>query len=268
MAMTITNTALAERIAETLADTPSSDEVATLTADAEREVERLTRALEQARQMSLDPRAFPEFVTKARRDAAELAFAIERLTTALDALRAALQTTRSREEESRRAALHAEVTAERDAIADELREKYPALAGELVELLTRIKASNGRVEALNRSGGPWIDPVETVARGVAPNGIHFLVTGVQLPPCEREAHAHGEMLWPPQQTIRLCFPLAHCSGVQGVARRYAGLASWLRRGSGRRRMPSGRQFCDEPNFAPNNLAGGVALRRARTCERP
>jgi hypothetical protein len=67
-------------------------------------MERLTRALEQARQMSLDPRAIPEFVTKARRDAAELAFAIERLTTALDALRVALQTARNRGEEIRRAA--------------------------------------------------------------------------------------------------------------------------------------------------------------------
>ena len=70
------------------------------------------------------------------------------------------------------------------------------LAGELADLLTRVRASNERVEAVNRSGGPWIDPVETVARGVAPNGTNFLTTWVRLPPLDREEHALGQYLWP------------------------------------------------------------------------
>ena len=34
-----------------------------------------------------------------------------------------------------------------------------------------------------------IDPVETVARGVAPNGTNFLTTWVRQPPLDREEHA-------------------------------------------------------------------------------
>ena len=81
---------------------------------------------------------------------------------ALDQLRAKQEAATAHAEAAARAAHHAEVTAERDALADELRERYPALAGELADLLTRVRASNERVEAVNRSGGPWIDPVETV----------------------------------------------------------------------------------------------------------
>ena len=91
---------------------------------------------------------------------------------------------------------HSRQVAERDALAEELRERYPALAGELADLLKRVRASNERVEAVNRSGGPWIDPAETVARGIPPNGTDFLTTWVRLPSFEREAHQIGQYLWP------------------------------------------------------------------------
>jgi hypothetical protein len=119
---------------------------------------------------------------------------------------------------------HADVTAERDALADELRECYPTLAGELADLLTRVRASNERVEAVNRSGGPWIDPVETVARGIAPNGTHFLTTGVRLPPLDRDAHGLGRYLWPlPTNTLAALAPdLAKASAARGAEMRRIG----------------------------------------------
>jgi len=108
--------------------------------------------------------------------------------------------------------------AARDALADELRERYPALACELADLLTRVRTNNERVEAVNRSGGPWTDPVETVARGIAPNGTDFLTTWVRLPSFEREAHQIGQYLWPVplSQPAAITADLAKASAAIGA----------------------------------------------------
>ena len=77
-------------------------------------------------------------------------------------------------------------------------------------------------QAVNRSGGPWIDPAETVARGVASNGTDFLTTWVRLPPLDREAHAMGKFLWP--------IPLNEVPAVRAdVSKASAALGTQMRR---------------------------------------
>jgi hypothetical protein len=54
--------------------------------------------------------------------------------------------------------------------------------------------------------------VETVARGLPPNGIHFLVTGVRLLPFDCDAHAHSKTLWPPPTNHHVTLPPATLAG--------------------------------------------------------
>ncbi len=215
---------LSGRIAAVLQGEPSVNDVAAVIADVETELERLEREWDRARKLSLDPLAHDEVVTKARQDSTAVQFNLERLNVALGHLCAALQNAKAREEEARRQEFRVNVVAERDALAQELRERYPELAGGLADLLTRIKANNERVDVANRGGGQWIDPVETAARGVAQSGIHFLVTGVCLPPFDREAHAHSRMLWPlpVNQSYALPNHMAEASGMRGTEIRRVG----------------------------------------------
>ena len=143
-------------------------------------------------------------------------------TVALDHLRVKHEAAVAHAEASRLVSSHK--VSERDALADELRRRYPALAGELADLLTRVRANNERVEAVNRSGGPWIDPVETVARGIAPNGTDFLTTWVRLPPLDREEHAMGQYLWPMliHRPVAVPADLARASAAFGTEMRRVG----------------------------------------------
>jgi hypothetical protein len=187
---------LSDRIADVLASEASVDEITRVITLAQAEREHLQAERERARAVAFDPLAKSDAVESARRVGSAADWALQRLTVALDQLQAKHEAAVAHAEAAARAAHHAEVTAERDALAEELRQRYPALAGELAGLLTRVRASNERVEAVNRSGEPWIDPVETVARAVAPHGTTFLTTGVRLPPLDREAHEMGRYLWP------------------------------------------------------------------------
>ena len=187
---------LSDRIADVLAGEASVDEITSVITSAELERDRLQAEREAARAVAFNPLTKSADVEAARRAGSTAEWQLARLTVALDQLRSKHEAAVAHAEAAARAAHHAEVTAERDALAEELRQRYPALAGELADLLTRVRASNERVEAVNRSGGPWIDPVETVARGIAPNGTDFLTTWVRLPPLDREEHAMGQYLWP------------------------------------------------------------------------
>ena len=188
-------TPLSDRIADALQGEPSPDDLEALIREAEAARHALGSDRAVAHLTARDPHSV-EAVLVARTDEQRLAFDEERLGVALDRLRARHDAAVAHVEEVRRRELHAEVTAERDAVAAELAERYPALASELADLLAPVAAANARVEAVNRAGGPWLDRVETVARGVPANGIHFLLTATRLPPWEVEAQAHGRTIWP------------------------------------------------------------------------
>jgi hypothetical protein len=56
---------------------------------------------------------------------------------------------------------------ERDALADELRERYPAIASELAGLLARIRANNEGAEGCQPERRAWIDPSRRLREGCA-----------------------------------------------------------------------------------------------------
>ena len=173
---------LEEQIPETLEGEPTAVDVTNVTEDAKAELQRLKRELESARELSLDPLARSEVVIKARQDSSDLEFTIQRLTVAIDRLKAKHAAAVAQEEEAKRAALHAEVVGERDALVSEVRERYPTLTGELADLFGRVRDNDKRTQALG------LPRVEAVARNIPPHGylangsiVGWLVDSVRLP---------------------------------------------------------------------------------------
>jgi hypothetical protein len=93
-------------------------------------------------------------VIEARRQMEDAAFQRDRLQVAVTKLRERLVAVKADEEDARRLRVYEEVAAERDLLADELREFYPATATRLAELLARIVANDQAVERINANGLP------------------------------------------------------------------------------------------------------------------
>lgn len=76
---------------------------------------------------------------------------------------------------------------ERDALAAEFREQYPALAAKLVDLMERVVASEKKIHARNGkspAGQPWLKPTEAEARGCPanyPGGLQSITKTILLP---------------------------------------------------------------------------------------
>jgi hypothetical protein len=181
---------------------PASSEITDLIVAAEMEHDALARERDEARQTSVDPTATSAAVDQARLSDLDLTFRLERREAALAALRVRHDEAKAREENERLQAHRAEVIARRDEAVSALR-RYESHARKIGAILQAVHASNAEVEAANRvGGGPWIQPAEAAARGMAANDIHWLVSGVRLPPFE--PNAHGRMLWlPPPPVIPL-----------------------------------------------------------------
>jgi hypothetical protein len=75
-------------------------------------------------------------------------FARDRLQVALEKLRERLLVVKGDEEDARRLRIYEDAKAERDRLADELRE-YPATAARLAELLARIVANDTMIGQIN-----------------------------------------------------------------------------------------------------------------------
>jgi len=132
----------------------------------------------------------------------ELTHLLERLEAARQHLDRKLADAKAREERERLEAQHAEAVANRDAAAQALK-RYPAFAAEIASILAQVQASNAEVEAVNRhGGGPWIEPAEAVARGMAANSIHWLLTGVVLPSFDHREHVMARSIWPPGESAK------------------------------------------------------------------
>jgi hypothetical protein len=88
------------------------------------------------------------------------------------------------------------VTAERDALAAELTEAYPRLAGSLADLLARVRALDARLAPLG------LDGVENVARDLPRHGyiagepVTRLVAATRLPAWDAKETVRGRDLRP------------------------------------------------------------------------
>jgi hypothetical protein len=190
---------LSDRIADVLEGEPPSADVAALITEVEKELQRLARERDKVHELSLDPLARSEAVQQARQAASARSFDIERLTVALDRLKDKHKEACDREKEVDYRARRAEILAERNALAQELPERYPAISSELADLLRRIKEINERLKGINvgATGADWIEPVECVVRGMSANFVFTLIKGVRLPPLNPQEHAMNRFIWPP-----------------------------------------------------------------------
>ena len=126
---------LDERIAAAFGDGVHSTDVETLIKAAEAASVSANERAERARTHALDPALSATAVTAARRAMEDAAFQRDRLQVAVTKLRERLIAVKADEEDARRLLVYDRVKAERDQIADELRDFYPGVAARLADLL-------------------------------------------------------------------------------------------------------------------------------------
>jgi hypothetical protein len=161
------------RIASALSEPPlPSSEVATLIVQARTAVTEAQARAAAAKRRALNPRLPRGEVERARQAMESDHFIAERLQVALVELDARHGQLLADEEDARRIVRYAEVVAERDAAAAELREIYLPFAERFRDLMTRIGRIDIEVGIVNRhlprEKMPLAD-VEAVARGVCRN---------------------------------------------------------------------------------------------------
>lgn len=156
------STPLPDRITAALAGEPAATEVAALIAEAERERDALTNQAGEARNRSLDPHADEAAASAAREEAATLSWRAERMAKSIAVLREAHQAAKDREDLGRRRAAYDDA---RDALARAeaaLVERWPALAGEMRDLLVMAAEASAKAiranEALPAGAEPLVIP--------------------------------------------------------------------------------------------------------------
>jgi hypothetical protein len=160
---------LEERIAAALSDDIASSDVAALIAETEKVITTADATAEQERMRALDPVASPD-AAKARAAMEDAAFTRDRLRTVLPRLHARLKEVEAAEYLARWKPAYERVKADRDALAAEMREVYPAAVAKLVNLFQRMAESDRECSQINGSA-PYGDhrrllKVELTARGV------------------------------------------------------------------------------------------------------
>src|SRR5262249_14104252 len=202
---TITSNALSELLQET--------DVAIIAAD---------RTAEEERVKALDPALSPD--PKAARAAMEDAiFARDRLRTVLPRLHKRHERVARAEQKADWIETYDAIKVEHDAAVAELRNLYPRVVGELVELLSRNRELDARVrvvmqakpfpEAGEPDDGRRLLPIEYAARGVSgfgPNDLS-LDRHLVLP----DFTERGKKSWPPHEV-----PLGALLAVQMKQRGY------------------------------------------------
>ena len=160
---------LEERIATALTDKILSADVEALITETEAAITDADAAAEAERTKALDPVGSPDPI-KARAAMEDAAFTRDRLRTALPRLQVRLKQMEAAEYLARWEPAYERVKADRDALAAEMREVYPAAVAKLVDLFQRMAESDRECSQINGSA-PRGDhrrllKVELTARGV------------------------------------------------------------------------------------------------------
>jgi hypothetical protein len=107
----------------------------------------------EARARAVDPLTGDIEVSRSRSAESDASFREERITVAIERLKQRHEFAVAREKELARLADRDAAERERDQLVEELKERYPQLAGELADLLGRIKANDERCRSRNTSRG-------------------------------------------------------------------------------------------------------------------
>jgi len=195
---------LAERIAAAVKGVATSDEIAILIGDVEQARVAADDEQAAARARALDPVTRADAVASARHEADDLRFESDRLGTALEALQNAHREAKEREKDAQRRAVYEAAKAERDSLAEELRDVYPEIERCLTDLMGRVAANNESLEKVNLrlpASALELYSSEEVARPGRSKyeySMHQLSRRLRLPRFEidpREPDA-----WPPSMT--------------------------------------------------------------------
>ena len=163
---------LDDRIASALGPRIASAIIDAVLADARAALAATEQEHDEAERLSLDPHHVNGHAHEALEAKNEAAFARDRLEVAIDRLQGRLGAAKQAEQLASDIAAYDAVKAERDALAAEFRDQYPALAGKVIDLLERVTASEKKIHAINNklsSGRPWLNPTEAEARKCAAN---------------------------------------------------------------------------------------------------
>jgi chromosome segregation ATPase len=193
---------LDERIIGAFRSGVTSADVAALISEAETAAAALAQAAEKARTRALDPTLSSTEITAARRAMEDAAFRRDRMQEAVPRLNDRLKQLRREEEQARRWKEYTTALAERDALATELDEVYPAMAERLAGLMARVASNDAAIDRVNRSlpdGAKWMASAEFVARslsgwndGTAP--IPRITAQMRLPAFRYDRH--DPYAWP------------------------------------------------------------------------
>jgi hypothetical protein len=156
------------RIVAALEAGARSGDVAALVIEVEAAAVTAQEVAEGARAVALDPLTPPAAERAARERMADCAFRFDRLMVARSRLDARRRELEALEEDARRSAAYDRAVAERDRIAGELAEFYPACVERLSKLFSALAASNHETSFVNAHlpvGAAWIEPAERVAKG-------------------------------------------------------------------------------------------------------
>lgn len=176
-------------------DSGSSMTVAKLMAEAEAAAIKADARRAAARKRALDPRCPDDEVAVARREAEDAEFEAERLRNTLEVLKGKRQEFAEAEQNAQRQAAYDAAIAQRDSVAIRLRDRYPALANELGELLQAVADANSAIAAVNAklpAGAYRLDDVEHQVRPKPRSQYEApapLTTGVRLPAWDRSRDA-------------------------------------------------------------------------------
>jgi hypothetical protein len=160
---------LEERIAAALTDSIASSDLLALISEAGEAIAAADATAERERVRALDPIASPDPV-KARAAMEDAAFTRDRLRTALPRLHARLKVMEAAEYLARWEPDFKRVEAQRDALAAEMREVYPAAVAQLADIFQRAAECDRECSRINGSApdneNRRLLKVELTARGV------------------------------------------------------------------------------------------------------
>lgn len=201
----IVSTDLDDRIAAAFADGAKSDGVASLIGEVEAAAIAAGETADRARSRALDPALSAPDVATARRVMDDAAFRRDRMQVAVTKLGVRLSELRAQEEDHRRRLAYERARAERDKLAAELKDVYPALAARVADLVARVDANDREIVRINTrampDGSERLAGAELIARGLrgfnaGPNTIPRITTDLQLPGFEY--NRDGLYMWPRQ----------------------------------------------------------------------
>ena len=160
-------TSIADQATDALTTPVSSAHVQKLRDALDVERDDLAEKLRETEDAAIDPLVKSDAARELREKANEIQFGLDRLDSLFTALTKRRDELRKAEAQSSKSNAYAAVKAERDALVVEIRERYPLLIAELIDIATRLKASNARVAQCNAAGvtaATWLYGAEGLAR--------------------------------------------------------------------------------------------------------